>query len=442
VIARLAPLLVLAAGCTQCTGGGSDADAGPDARAETGPAYDAAAEAGDGGVISDWPNWRRLTEIDPTCPQDIPTDPLLALPTVAWIPCSDGRPKCLQVDTTTWNDGSSPINFSLGFMSEGLTHLILLGRPVVDVTGPDATAESDVIDVATWKIVTGLRVRLAADWSTYGVCVGDIAASKSELEILDEPLTHPGPIQIDRRPLAQAGNVAPSFVPTDLNPWSQLGQSTVVRTSASDTTLALEFQPVSLLGRVDGTSTHVTVTSKIALTFPLVVGSDVYAVDQTGTDGWARIMRVDADGSLTEYRAVPGHRVATPASDGTTMYWTECYGGSDPTSNVQPNVEMWAAPYTNDPTTLAATAQKVATLGTHCVYDQQQLAQNGMFFAISGLTNYVWRKSDGKLLSFTNGGNRATWYPLYISQGEYWSIEAVQGGPKGVALTRIQLGPW
>jgi hypothetical protein len=124
------------------------------------------------------------------------------------------------------------------------------------------------------------------------------------------------------------------------------------------------------------------------------------------------------------------------------MYWTECYGTSDPTSNVQPNVEVWSAPYTNDPTTLSTTATKVATLGTHCIYDLQQLAQNGMFFATSAGTNYAYRQSDGKLLTFANGGQRVTWYPLYMSQSEYWSIEAQQGGPNGVALTRIQLPPW
>lgn len=431
---RLLPLL-LVAGCAQCTGGGGASDGGYDASSGVRDAASESAPA-DAGMISDWPDWRRMTDVDPTCMIDVPMD-ASALPKVNWIPCTDGRAKCLQIDTSTWNDGSSTINFSSGFLSEGLSHLVLLGRPVINVNGPNATAEEDFIDVSSWTTVAGFRV--SGNGSS---CSGDFAVSKSWADFMWEPITHPGPVVLDRRPLSEIASTTFNYVPTDINPWTQLGQSQVIRTWASDDTLALEIQPVSLLGRIDGTSTHVTVTSKIALTFPLAVGSDVYAVDQTGTDGWARIMRVNADGSLTEYRAVPGHRVATPASDGTTMYWTECYGTSDPTSNTQPNVEMWSAPYTNDPATLAATAQKVATLGTHCVYDQAQLAQNGMFFGISGGTNYVWRKSDGKLLSFVNGGNRATWYPLYISQGEYWSIEGIQGGPRGVALTRLQLDPW
>lgn len=452
MIARLTPLalsravpvkcgalLLVLGGCMHCTDGGTTVDAGVrDASGDRSAPLDAAGEATawDGGPISDWLGWRRLTEVDPTCPVDVPTDASV-LPKVSWISCTDGRQKCLQIDTTNWNDHTSTINFGAGYMSEGLSHIILLGRPVSDQNGLNAVFEEDFINVTSWVTQAAFRTSAAGN-----NCSGNFAISKSYAYFAWQPITNPTPIQVDKRPLGQIGDTTFHFVTTDLNPWTQLGQSQTQQMWASDSTLAFDLEPVHIVGRIDGSSNHVALTSKVALTFPIVVGSDVYAIDQTGTDGWARIMRVNADGSMTEYRAISGHRVSTPASDGVTMYWTECYGTSDPTNNVQPNVEVWSAPYTNDPLTLAATATKVANLGTNCIYNLQQLAQNGMFFATSAGTNYVYRKSDGKLLTFQNGNQRGTWYPLYISQSEYWSIEAQQNGPKGVALTRLQLDPW
>jgi hypothetical protein len=248
-----------------------------------------------------------------------------------------------------------------------------------------------------------------------------------------------GALSIDQRPIAQVGDT--TFHLTSLNlSETSLANSLSQQAWSSDGTLAFDLEPAKVIARVDANKT--TLSKGLQLTFPTVVGSDVYAVDQTGTDGWARIMRVNADGSQTVYRAVSNHRVATPASDGTTMYWTECYGDPNPAHNQQPNVELWSAPYTSDPSVLATTATKVANLGTNCVWDLQQLAQNGLFFAVSGSNNYVYRKSDGKVLPFSNGPNRTTWYPLFVSQTEYWSIESISFGANGVGFTRLGLDAW
>jgi hypothetical protein len=81
-------------------------------------------------------------------------------------------------------------------------------------------------------------------------------------------------------------------------------------------------------------------------------------------------------------------------------------------------------------------------LSGRCVYDRQQLAQGGFFVVVSGPKNYIVRRSDGQVYAFENAPQRRTWFPLQVSQSEYWSIESIPFGADGVALTRLTLPAW
>lgn len=124
------------------------------------------------------------------------------------------------------------------------------------------------------------------------------------------------------------------------------------------------------------------------------------------------------------------------------MYWAESYGGANPLAPPAV-VDIWSAPYTREPATLAATAQKLATLGAGAAKPVDPVASKGYyaFGSIPG-TRSVVEASSGKVQTVTVGGGYDCWQLTHVTATELWCVEKKLPGPNGTGLIRLQLDPW
>lgn len=247
--------------------------------------------------------------------------------------------------------------------------------------------------------------------------------------------------------------VAPTFTP--LTP--PIGAGDVPGSvEMSDTTLAFSLQMSGRVLRVPvGQASYVS-TSAIKVNEPVVVGDDVYAFNIYGTDGWSRVVRVNADGTTTPFRSAAQRHVSGFRAGAGWAAWLETFGDSNPQNLAQPNAELWAAPYTNDPTTLNTNAKKIADVpGVGIAYLGPQYADG--YYAVRGsLTGmdfpivYVVRVSDGVLKKIDVDalvGPDAS-KPFYfsslagVSEREVIGILHHRNGIPSFGVARIQLGPW
>jgi hypothetical protein len=175
-----------------------------------------------------------------------------------------------------------------------------------------------------------------------------------------------------------------------------------------------------------------------------VQGDDVYADSEYGTSGWEQMYRVDPDGTPVLYRGKNGRHISAMTSDGSTLYWCESYGSTDP--NAPPTTtEVWAAPYTNDPATLDATAHLVASIPPGRGQPGEAVAYGGLYAVyVAGTTTTidVVRLSDGAVRAIVPDAGE--WYtrPVFVSSSELWAVVSAANGPQNIALRRIPLGSW
>ncbi len=179
------------------------------------------------------------------------------------------------------------------------------------------------------------------------------------------------------------------------------------------------------------------------LLLAMVEGQDVFAYSEVGTAGWGQLYVLRADGTLALLRSNPNAHVATPASDGTRLYWTETYGSMDDTAQ-QTRTELWSAPYTADPVQLAATARKFAVI-PNAPMPLSAVAFGGLVAlatrdGISGI--FVARLSDGTVISVDPGPGRYFSTLIAVTASELWSIESDVTDVYMGSLTRISLGIW
>lgn len=219
---------------------------------------------------------------------------------------------------------------------------------------------------------------------------------------------------------------------------------------ASATKLSFDVQPYGWIEQWpfdSGTVVQSTNKTGASLLLDFVEGDDVYARSVYGTTGWEEEYLVKPDGTVVLFRAKPKRQIPGMTSDGTSMLWCESYGSSTP-SNQQPNVELWAAPYTNDPAILDSTAKKIATLPVG--YDCGQTIAFQGFFAMSTIpfqTAIVVRVSDGAIQQLAAGPGWGFGQLALVSATELWSTmsdESPDGslGFRGVAFARYTLAPW
>lgn len=388
----------------------------------------------DGAARSDWPGWRRLTEVDPNCFLDVPVDVDAQVPAIKWIACTTGQVGCTQVDTSTW--GAPIITFANGWTSRDGRYLFFARW--FDAQGTDFAQYvyhlPDLKPVAAWR----------AKLSSIQYCDSRIAFTEDQAAVLYRyPVTSKQPAYYEVQ-LGSPGTLSTAPNPAPLLP-SFAGTEMYESFAASNTSFAFDVATTHTLVRGSwGSSNYVRTNWAGRVSSALVFGNDVFAWNEYGTgDGWHREVSVAVDGVVTAFRGVAQHHIVGFASDGIHWFWSEAYGGPQPASP-QPTVDVYAAPYTNDPAILDMTKKKVVMLPPGAGYAVDALAFNGLYVIQPALgeTDLV-RESDGARRVVMQGGNHWCEIPLYATNTELWCIEKISPqGPGGVALTRVTLDPW
>jgi hypothetical protein len=216
--------------------------------------------------------------------------------------------------------------------------------------------------------------------------------------------------------------------------------------NASDSTFAAVAAYQGAIVRIELDGGAITKGSILgdALSTPLVIGDVVLAQSHVAnSSGWAREVIVKPDGSVAVFREVANTNVTNFATDGTNLYWQEAHGGASYTS-AQPDGEVWYAPLTTDPTTLASTAKVLVPTVSNGA--PSQAVAFGGFYAVQNVWDGYWvvRASDGATKMVPATPNRRIHYLGYVSSAsEIWFVEdgpiAIQSG---IALVRVQYGTW
>jgi hypothetical protein len=432
VLGIVAGTLGLAA-CASCSAPSSPtADAGADssdARVKDAVAEDTSAWW-DGGVISDWPGWRRLTEIEPTCVVDVPIDlSKVTVPTPTWVPCTNGNPKCVELDRSVFNP-LQPSLFRYALTSPTGKALAIV-RAIAAVQADnlfewDVYSLPDMVPIAAWREQLGLGPACQIE---LGFTPTQAAMA---VRIGDGPRAAVGPLS-----LLQTKPPIVTYVPQVVqgSTWQFYG--------ASDTTIAFELSSIHRVVRAKVGSPDYTFTNGVKLSYMQTHGDDVYAKNEFGIDGWDRVMRIDADGSTTPFIAPTKRHASRPITDETTWMWSESYGAVDSTEDPQPTNDLFSAPYTNDPATLKLTQKKIVTLPQGTAKIVNGVARAG-YFAFQATRNetYVVRASDGKVQTVPNVGGKRCWMVVHVTENDLWCIEEEISGPTGGSVTKTTLDPW
>jgi hypothetical protein len=223
----------------------------------------------------------------------------------------------------------------------------------------------------------------------------------------------------------------------------------------SDTTLALGLQPSNRIARLAVGQTNYVISTGDKVREPVVVGDDVFGFSEYGTDGWSTIRRVNGDGTTTLFRAVPQRHMSGFRAGSGWMAWLETYGDPNFQNFDQPKTELWGAPYTNDPTTLATTAKKLADLPGVRTGSPEPRYADGYYAARGGTLPtdqpnlYVVRVSDGAVkkldINAIVGPDVAQPYyldPADVSETRVLGVLHRVNGPPAIGVAQIQLGPW
>jgi hypothetical protein len=211
---------------------------------------------------------------------------------------------------------------------------------------------------------------------------------------------------------------------------------------ASDRVFAFDLEPQGIIARTDfGSGTLQQAQGTVGLLLSMVEGEDVFAISEHGDAGWGQIYTVDANGTLALLRSNPNAHVATPACDGSRIYWTETYGTTDVLAD-QTRTEFWSAPYTADAATLASTAGKIAEVPNRMLPISAVAFAELVAVSTRDNTVYVVRLTDGKVIQPDPGPNRYFSGLIAVTATELWTIESVNQGAPNSSLARIGLGSW
>jgi len=402
------------------------------------------------------PDWQRLGGPVACCAAAIATNPVQDLPALAWIPCLNGATDCLE-DKVTW-DGGTYYNFGYTSVSRdgsGAPKLLKFTRAQFE--GQDyGYLEDDVYDFGSGIPVAGLREGYGgtSDVCTFvlnvgGATIGVLASTKPSdphdyVAWGAAPLTTPAFLPLSG-PLEQLFTKKPPAVDQDH------------RMSATSLGFELVYGGTGLVRMPVGAASYVM--SKAFGTdntdVDVVEGDDVFAGKFYGSAGWSQEYVMAADGTVSLFRGKDKTHVTTLRSDGKTLFWVESYGLSDPHIAPgdfipQPNMEVWSAPYTNDPATLAASAKKLATIQNHTRPGHAAVAFRDHYaFETDEKTLTVVRSFDGAVQQISAGpGRRFDDDVAYVSPSEVWvtmdNYDDVNMTPRqrGIALARYTLREW
>ncbi len=434
-------------------------DAGPDTRIkyidrwvpDTGDTADVgtcAPPGDDAGVVHDWPGFRRLSEIDPCCPFDVAQDLSLAVP-YKWVPCGDSDGGgCQQLDIPFGPNGETPeLTVSVTRNINSGSRLYVLRRSLP----PDLTYETTVYDMTT-KAVEGLW-RFSNAPSANGRCDVEIVGSVDDKALLMASLfptaLEPGTLNRVAVGTIQSLSTSPVAIHDLANTgvdWSNmLPYSSTERLGLEYLYNDYKMLTCDLSGDVAAPCVKVNLASAPALLlFDFIEGDTIFATSNYGTTGWEQEYVIDPNGKVALFRANPKAHIDGTCSDGNTLVWTETYGSVN-SGDPQTLTEIWSAPFTSNPATLASTAKKIAVLPKASVSNRVKCFNGYYAWARNDL--YVVRLSDGAVVT------GPTWFlkpkgdqlPAYVTSTEVW--ENVHGpvddaGTFGNRLMRFTLPAW
>ncbi len=383
----------------------------------------------DGAQISDWPGWRRYTEVDPNCVLDIAIDPKAVVPPWKFVPCEIPQVGCQQLDGINWQtDGITPAISGVNITGAG--KYFALARRITQFL-----MEQDYWDIGTGEPIFATRLDL------HSTCDAGVYFGATKVTVISTIYHDPLTTLTSTGPNSVLPPSAP-FVPLLPRPETQ---TRIIETlGASDTTLLFDLQTVGLVGRgTPGASNYILTSVGARLIAAQVHGDDIIAEEEKGPDGYARFDRVNPDGTITLLRAKPQTRVSAVAMDDGNIAWVEAWGGSPSTPQLAPHIAVWSAPYTVDPNLLTTTAKKAADWDgvTQLIPTSTNvIVSNGIygFLAEDGIN--LTRLSDGKTKIVPRLSNVAYGYPVYATDTDVWAIAIEQVLPNRRLFERISFG--
>jgi hypothetical protein len=415
------------------------------------------AEAGDGSAafcspmvaqevtqtIAGWQGWRRLPGLDACCAIATPLDLAASMPAYSWVPCTNGIADCLEFNAT-WAQLDASVFNSTFFGAYAKVSRDANGDPkwlmFTRAAGPDAfaPAEYDLYDVASGAPLGAWRDDEFVDTTAVHRCYAGVLLGEMTVTI-DAELTTVGPNSV----VEQVGTYVAHGDPQTMLMSPSFTEYTRLLTAfqdrlASDTAFAFDAPDYLVRARFGAGLLDVQpmTTPMVWLSLADVEGQDVFG--ETSYTPWEQMYVFRSDSSLALLRSNSMAHVGTPTSDGTRLYWTETYGS---TSGTQTQTELWSAPYTTDPSKLAATAAKIAAV-PNAYIPHSSVAFGGLIAVVTSNGAVVGRVSDGKTQQVTSGTGRQIIEVIAVTPSELWAMED-EGTPYSPwHLTRIPLGDW
>jgi hypothetical protein len=150
---------------------------------------------------------------------------------------------------------------------------------------------------------------------------------------------------------------------------------------------------------------------------------------------------VKADGTPVLFRSVPNRHIMGFTTDGTTLFWTEGFGGSSATAPPT-EYEVWSAPYTSNPSVLAATARKLSSVDGGPGFVGGVSAAGGIYVVVTGACAEITRQVDGEVREICAGPQSAFGGWLFLSTQELWTIVGASGGANYNTVRRLPMPSW
>jgi hypothetical protein len=380
------------------------------------------ANAADALATPRWPGWTPVTSLSAGCPAAVAADPAKLMPPYQWVPCRNGAASC-QEFAVAWT-GPYGAGAKVSHDAAGNPRWLMFMH-VIDGLA-ETMYEQDLYDIATgeplgaWRATRNIPRKDCYFWALLGQSTVTLDGELSD----GLYLANGDPRTMTTNPVFRRYGAPVSGIQEEL---------------ASDSIFAFDLEPQGVIARTSiGSGTLLQRRADVRLLLDAVEGSDGFAISEHGSSGWGQLYVLDASGSLVLLRSNPAAHVATPASDGVRLYWTETYGSTDVRAP-QARTELWSAPYTVDPAVLATSGSKLAVIPSSTL-PLRAIAFGGRMAVLFGTGSvYVGRVADGKVVQVDPGPRRKFDVLLAVTASELWSLESdVAGGPIS-SLTRVGL---
>lgn len=401
-----------------------DADAGPVC----------SPPAGLDGLVHDWPGWTRTTAgLDKCCPMDS-LDDLSKAVAYDWVSCGSG---CLRFNAPTSDISTVAPEVAAEVVrgSSGAASQVFITRNGLK----GGVSEKSIYDFATGTPKAAWRIALGPH------CIGDIEGATDDSAMLSLAL-YPTPFapttgvvvaNAKVETLSQSPMGAQSGLPWNfLSPLYANGRGAFSSFSGQVATCDMHTPGAPTCIKANVASIAPAILNGVSEFF--IEGEYVYALSTLGNAGWSQEYVIGPKGDVKLLRGLANTHVGGLASDGKSLTWVEVQGDMS-LSNPQKIEEVWNAPLTGDPTQLAGTAKKLATLPS-ATAPNIGVSFNGYYSMWVSGDIYVVRISDG---AFIKSPPMPVPYSLfrvfYITATEIWVMAEHNSS---IQLFRLTLPAW